>query len=365
MDAQLETNLLTGTPIRGQVTHDIELPTISAGKSIALIAFGMGVYLAYLYLVGFEKIIVHFTQVNVAIFSTGFLLALAGMLCYSMSWKKIADQLDYQVSTADMFLMYMSSIFVNNLIPSGSFSGETARIYFLDKIAGNSRIDMTSATVAATRIITAIPFIVGMSLGLTYLALCYHIPTWAMATCLIAMFVLISLGIIFVGVCFTDTWLWYITNLTIKHAEKLLHRKVDRELCLNIVSQFHQTMDLLSNQKHALVVSGLWAVAGWVLINLVAWVAFRSMGLEISLFIIFAVYAVVVVFQALPIILPGGVGLADIIMTALFSAVGVPMHDAAAATILTRLIQLWFLTLVGALSTAHLMRKVNHIGKKG
>ena len=94
-------------------------------------------------------------------------------------------------------------------------------------------------------------------------------------------------------------------------------------------------------------------------------VAFKSLDVEISIFTIFAVYAVVIVFQTLPLILPGGVGLADIIMTALFNAVGIPMHDAAAVTILIRLVELWFLTFVGGLSTAHLMRRVNNNDNNG
>jgi len=347
------------------VTQDIALPTISPRKSLGLIALGMSAYMAYLYYVGFEETISALARVNLAIFSTAFILALVSMLFYARSWKTITDQLDYDISITDIFHMYMSSIFLNNLIPSGSFSGETGRIYFLSKIAENSRFDMSAATVAATRIVTAIPFIVGMALGLAYLALRYEVPLWALAVCLASMLVLLLVGLIFVGICFADTWLWGIAKLTIKYVEKIFHREVDQELCMDIVSQFHRNMNLLSGQNRALIISTFWAVAGWLSINLVALVAFKSLDVEISIFTIFAVYAVVIVFQALPIILPGGVGLADIIMTALFNAVGIPMHDAAAVTILIRLVELWFLTFVGGLSTAHLMRRVNNNDNNG
>ena len=360
-----EVTLLTGRPIGGAVTQDIALPTISPRKSLGLMALGMSAYMAYLYYVGFEETISALARVNLAIFSTAFILALVSMLFYARSWKTITDQLGYDVSITDIFHMYMSSIFLNNLIPSGSFSGETGRIYFLSKIAGNSRFDMSAATVAATRIITAMPFIAGMALGLAYLVLRYEIPLWALVVCLASMLVLLLVGLIFVGICFADTWLWGIAKLTIKYVEKIFHREVDQELCMDIVSKFHRNMNLLSGQNRALIVSTFWGVAGWLTINLVALVAFKSLDVEISIFTIFAVYAVVVVFQALPIILPGGVGLADIIMTALFNAVGIPMHDAAAVTILIRLVELWFLTFVGGLSTAHLMRRVNNNDNNG
>ena len=82
--------------------------------------------------------------------------------------------------------------------------------------------------------------------------------------------------------------------------------------------------------------------------------------MEIPIFAIFAVYSVIMVFQTLPLILPGGVGIVDILMVALFTAVGVSLHDAAAATILARVAQLWFHTLLGGICTAHLLRKVGN-----
>ena len=106
----------------------------------------------------------------------GFVLAVLGVLFDSLAWQVMVRKFDYKVPTRDIFLIYMSCIFMNNLIPSGSFSGETARIYFLEKLEGGSRIDKSSATVAATRIITAIPFILGTVVGLVFLALATDAP---------------------------------------------------------------------------------------------------------------------------------------------------------------------------------------------
>ena len=55
---------------------------------------------------------------------------------------------------------------MKNLIASGSFAGETTRVYFLEKVDGGCRIDQSSATVATARIITAIPFYLGTAIGL-------------------------------------------------------------------------------------------------------------------------------------------------------------------------------------------------------
>jgi uncharacterized protein (TIRG00374 family) len=126
------------------------------------------------------------------------------------------------------------------------------------------------------------------------------------------------------------------------------------------MNQFHESMKTLAEHRGTLFISTFWAVAGWLSMTLVAFITFRSMGVEVPMRAVFAVYAVMIFLQMLPLLLPGGVGLVDIVMVTLFGAIGVPMHSAVAATILMRLIQLWFLTAVGGISTAYLVRKVNH-----
>jgi uncharacterized protein (TIRG00374 family) len=346
------------------VVHDVELPTIDATKSTGLVVLGLSAYFAYLYSLGFGEVAVSLSQVNLAIFCLAFLLSLLNVAFNALSWKTLIRELDYRISLADVFFIYMSSIFLNNLIPSGSVSGETGRLYFLTKIAGNARLDSSTASVAATRIITAVPFVLGMSLGLAYLILRYEVPSWALTTCFSMIFLMVSVGVLFVGVCFSENLLQRMVNAVIDQVEVLLKRSVNRNFYSDTTRKFQQSMLLLRNRNGPLIVSSFWAFAGWLSLNLVAFAAFRSLGVEVPLFAIFAVYSVIMVFQNLPLILPGGLGIVDILMTALFTAVGVSLHDAAAVTILARVAQLWFHTLVGGMCTAYLLRKVGKGGTK-
>jgi hypothetical protein len=261
-------------------------------------------------------------------------------------------------------MIYLSSIFMNNLIPSASFSGETARIYFLEKLEGGSRIDMPSATVAASRIITAIPFIVGTVIGLSYLALATNAPGWALATCSGITVFLLFVNAIFIGVCFADGWLERIIFALLDQLEKIFKVNIDRYECSSIMNRFHQAMNMLADRKRTLFISTFWAVAGWFFMIMVAVVIFRSMGVSVPLRGIFAVYAVIIFLQMLPLFLPGGVGLVDIVMATLFTAIGVPTNAAVAATILIRLIQLWMLTAIGGISTVYLVKKINQKSSK-
>lgn len=321
-------------------------------------------YLIYLYQIGFQDVMDSLRDVDLRLFSLAVFLALAGIFFDSLAWKKIAGKFDYRVPISDIFFIYMSSIFMNNLIPSGSFSGETARIYFLEKLDGGSRIDRSSATVAATRIITAVPFILGTVIGLAYIALKTNAPAWALATCSGITIFLLFINVIFLGVCFADNWLERIIFTLVDFVEKVFKVTVDRMQCLGIMDRFHSSMKMLAEHKRTLFISTFWAVAGWLSMTLVAVVIFRSMGVKIPVQAVFAVYAVMIFLQMLPLFLPGGVGLVDIVMITLFSAIGVPTSSAVAATILTRLIQLWLLTAIGGISTAYLVKKVDQIALK-
>jgi len=341
------------------VRDEVELPTLHPGKSIALVALGLGVYLIYLYHVGFSEIIDSLEEVDPLLFAVGFVLALMGVLFDGLAWKRVARKFDFQVSTRDVFSMYLSYIFLNNLIPSGSFSGETARIYFLEKLAGDSSLDRASATVAGTRIITSVPFFLGTILGLGYLVLNANIPAWALATCSSITLLMVFINVVFIGFCFSNTWLEGLICRIIDGLERLFHVNINRTTCVSVVRRFHESMKNLTDHRRTLLISTLWAFAAWLSMNLVAFVTFRSLGVNVPMGAIFAVYAVMIFLQMLPLVLPGGVGLVDIVMITLFNAVGVPMHIAVAATILSRLIQLWFLTILGGVATVYLLKKID------
>ena len=344
------------------MAYDIELPTPNPGKSIALIGLGMGAYILYLYHIGFHEVLRNLESVSLLIFSLGFILAMFGVLCDSLAWQEIARKFDYNVPIRDIFLIYLSCNFMNNLIPSGSFSGETARIYFLEKLAGGSRIERSSATVAATRIITAIPFIIGTIIGLIFLTFATDAPAWALAICAGITVLLLIINALFIGVCYDNDWLERIIFALAKFVERVFNIQINRASCKSIIDDFHESMTMLIEHKKTLFKSTFWALAGWTSMILVAFITFRSMGLVVPIRAIFAVYAVMIFLQMLPLLLPGGVGLVDIVMITLFNAIGVPMHSAVAATILIRLIQLWFMTVLGGAATAYLIKKINHKG---
>lgn len=356
--------LITGRALGKRVNRETALPKIRASRSSALILLGMGIYIAYLRRLGLGEVAESLEGLSLAALSAAIGLSLLMVGFNSLSWGRIAEELDLSASFGDLFMIYLSSIFANNLIPTGSFSGETARTYFLARIGGGGRYDAALASVAASRIVTAVPFILGMVLGIGYIARLHAVPGWALTACFGMMVFSVSAGFAFVGICFEERWMQRTAAAAVGPLERIFRRELDREACSGAVTGFMRSMTLLRERRGAILEALAWAIAGWISLVMVALAAFASLGVGVSPLAILAVYSVVIVFQTLPLGLPGGIGLVEILMTALFSAIGIPIHDAAAVTILIRLVQLWFLALLGGLSAFHLIRRIERGGEE-
>jgi len=88
----------------------------------------------------------------------------------------------------------------------------------------------------------------------------------------------------------------------------------------------------------------------------VAYISFLSIGYPVSPGVVVTIYCIMVLLQLIPTFLPGGLGIVDAVMTVLYTSMGVPKLSAAGATIMIRLVTLWFLTAVGGLVTLYLAK---------
>jgi uncharacterized membrane protein YbhN (UPF0104 family) len=95
----------------------------------------------------------------------------------------------------------------------------------------------------------------------------------------------------------------------------------------------------------------LLSAVSWFFECLAAYVCVRGLDLDVSLGETVAVFSLGSLAGALS-FLPGGLGVAETSMTALFRALDVPKAGAAAATVLIRLATLWFAVAVGLIGLA-------------
>ena len=110
----------------------------------------------------------------------------------------------------------------------------------------------------------------------------------------------------------------------------------------------------LIGSRHGVVTAAI-SLLNWVLDCAVLVAMLWALGFLDGIGPVIVAYTVALISSMLP-ITPGGIGIVEVIMTAVLAAFGIPAQIAAIAVIAYRLIAFWLVNLIGAFAVAHLRR---------
>ena len=117
-----------------------------------------------------------------------------------------------------------------------------------------------------------------------------------------------------------------------------------------MLKAFHDGIDTLIAQKSRLVLPVSLSIFAWALDLLISVFVFQALDALRSFSLVAIVYSISVAIQTIPIGVPGEVGVLDIVMTSLYTLLGVDITIAAVATVLIRILTLWLRLLIGGLT---------------
>lgn len=338
---------------------EVKFPDIPFRKTAVLIVVGLALYFGYLYLVGFDTVRTELARVNFWLVGLALLVSLCGNVFHTAGWWLLLRHLKYQISLGWAYLIYLSSIFFTNLVPSAAISGEIGKIYFIQKSVPATRVDRTFAAGIMSRLLEVVPTAVGAIIGVTYLTLYYSLPLWALALCLLIA-VVIAAGALFVlAISMNVALLRRTANALLGVAAKLFKgRNMDnvRTKVEALVTQYDGSIREISASKALIVKSLALIFVAWAFDVSVAYIAFAAIGYSIPAGVVVTIYSVMVLVGLIPAFVPGGLGYVDGLMNLLYSLAGVSKSDAFSGTFVIRLVTLWFLTAVGGLCTLYLAR---------
>lgn len=335
---------------------DIKFPSIPYKKTSILIIIGLAIFIGYLYLVGFDSIRDVLLNANFWYLGLAMVVSLAANALHTAGWWVYLRDKRYRISFFKAYQIYLASIFFVNLLPAVSGSGEVSKFYFIEKSTPGARFDRTLATCVISRVLELVPISAGAAFGVVYLAFFYEIPPWATAFCLFAAGMMAALAVVGVALAMNNALLRRLSSRAFRLLERLLKKDMASQ-ALNfdaVITQFDASFKEIMAKPKLLALSILLIFAAWCLDVSVAYIAFLSVGNPVTPVLVVTVYSVTTVLQMLPISLPGGLGLTEMVMTILYMTVGIPRAAAAGATIMVRFVTLWFLTTVGGLVTLYL-----------
>jgi uncharacterized protein (TIRG00374 family) len=321
-----------------------------------LIVVGLAVFFVYVYLfVPFGELIEAARKLNPFYFLFAFFALLISVALYSLVWQRLLSLLSVKTSFLKAFQFVWVENFVDLVVPGEPVSGEISRIYLMSKEAGGNYGKVVASAVGQ-RIATTCVTVTGLLVSIVYFMLTTKPP----------LLVLAFVGVIMLGNIITIGLLFYLAlrkNSTHKLANWLFNLipKISRgrwrfeqvrERVMKALDIFHDEIITLGEHGKSLILPTVLTGFSWFLDISIAILVFLSLGYAgtaISISAIIIVYCISGSIQYLPIgVIPGEVGLTEIIMTTLFTVLGKPQFLAvfAVATVFIRLLTFWIKLLI-------------------
>jgi uncharacterized protein (TIRG00374 family) len=324
-------------------------------KTIPFLLIGLAVFVIYLYFIGMNEILESIRRANPFYYSLAFVTLLLDVFFSSLAWKYFLLPLDVKTSYSKSFIFLLIGNFVDILIPAESISGDLSKTYLMSRSSGESTGKIV-ASVVSHRIVSMIIVFSSLFISSTFFVIVYELPS----------LVLTLLVILLAGTLF---FISVILAISIR-GEKMIQKMADllirffsyvsrgrwssaglRPRVKETIGIFHQGISVLGSNPIKLILPIIFTLISWIFSLLTSLLVFISLNYHISLSIMVIVYSVSGAIQSIPLGIPGEMGLTEIAMTSLYALLSVPVNIAAAVTVLTRVVTMWFKLFIGFLAT--------------
>ena len=259
----------------------------------------------------------------------------------SLVWHRLLSNLSIKVSKRKVLLFTWTGLFFDATIPQLGWSGEVSKAYLFTR---DSTIDVgkIGASVVGQKLFNMTMTIIALSLGLGLVLLNYSLPL--VVTLLIATVLALSISAISIVYYVSNkpkatatllTWAIKIILFFRKHwnAESF------RDKANDLLKEFHIGIHQLISKPKTLMQPLVFAVVSFICEVSVVFLAFAALGFPVPVDKVLIVFTLTGTLQTIGITF---FGFPELIMTVSFTALLIPTPLALSATLLTRVVNLWF-----------------------
>jgi uncharacterized protein (TIRG00374 family) len=337
---------------------------LASRTAVLLIGVGLFIFLVYLYFfVPFDEVIEAIRKVNPFYFLLAFCTLFISGVFYSLTWQRLLKLLSIKVSFLKVFQFTWVESFVDLTVPAEPISGDVSRIYLMSKLSNGSAGKVT-ASVIGHRILTTMVTIGSLIVSTIYFVIRYKPPAIVLGfVALVAAGGAIYVGLLFYFSMRKDVaqkganWL---IRLLVRFSRGRWELGGLRKSAKKMLDAFYEGIAVLGGYPKGLILPLFFSIFAWlsdVLIAVLVFFALGQLGNTISPSAIVIVYSISVAIQYIPVgVIPGEVGLVEIVMTSLFAVLGNSSAIAvfAVATVLIRALTFWVRLLVGGITVQFL-----------
>ena len=321
---------------------------------------GLAAFFIYIYLfqVDIPAIISTAQRANPIIYAAALAFSLVEVFFFSASWRVLVNFLKIKLSIARAYLFVWYGIFIDTIIPAESISGEALRVYLITKEQGEQTCGRAVASLVTHRLLG-----MGMNVAVLIIGVLLLFIETQIDPLIFNLIVFLTIGItatllLIMLFAFKEKWSLKVIDALVRLGNWITRGKWHLQLnklkenASQMATSFHDSMKEFKRSPKALASSLTYLVITWFFSLSIPYLVFMSLGFPISWSIILITSAIVLAVKSVPIGIPFEVGLPEITMTTLYtSLLGLQYAGiCATATILTRLITLWFRFFVGFIS---------------
>jgi len=321
-------------------------------KNVLLLALGLLAFFLYLYIfnVDIPTIIDKAQGMDLSIY----LLAIATLIfetfLFALSWRFLLNFLSVKLSILKSFLYVWFGIFMDIVIPAESISGEISRIYLVTR-EQNGSSGKVVASLVVHRLMGMGINIASLLVGMVVLLMGKQFSGIVLSlTLFIVVATTIFLILLFL-LCIKEKWTLKIINVVIGFVERVSRGRWKltkiRTDVIKAAKMFHDSMKEYGHAPKTLLTSLSLYVFAWLLSLTITYLVFLSIGHPIHWSIIVVTQSIVVAVKAIPVGVPFEAGLPEITMSTLYIFFGVDPIVSATATVLNRILTVWFRFFVG------------------
>lgn len=330
-----------------------------------VILVGTVVFTIFIAEIGYGRFFHLIGSVNKSLIPLIILLNILNSIAFTISWKFLVPM---EISFYKLFRFYIAGTFISNITPAFGAGGEPIKAILLGEETATSKAGCF-ASVVSQRLLSIFPFLLIELIGMWLLL---YMPELVIGRW--EILALVS-SIVFGAGTFVLLVYFYTRKdklSSFAHSAvrllapliRLVKRGFDHRLYAegveSSVNSFHIGLKNIRGNKKGLASAMFFSSLGWIFDIMTVYVVFLSLesGTQIHASVLVVTYVISMVSGWLPLFLPGGLGIMDSTMAALFILNGVPLEIALLATLLYRLASYWFNTVLGAFYLLKSMKSV-------
>ena len=325
-------------------------------RTLPFLLIGLLIFIAYLYFfVGIPEMITIIQRISLFYYLMAVALLFLNNFFYALAWQYFLRPLSVNVPFRKTFLFLWIGTFVDILIPAESISGDATKAYLMSK-----ETDENAGKVVASIVSHRILSIVITLSSLIFSSLSLFILRIHVEALVLNLMILITLGSIITLVfmfflCLKEQLTQKIIDLLLRFSAFISRGRLQlaslRFKAQKTLRAFHQSIEIFGRNPRSLVQPVVFSLVSWFLSVLLSFLVFVSIGYTVSLGKLIIVYSIICSIQTVPIGVVAGVGPVDIIMSNLYVLLGVPLDVSASATVLIRVLTVWFKLFIGFMAT--------------